>query len=161
MTERKWQSYEEVANYLLNQFAAHFGVGHFESKQVVPGASGTSWELDAKGCSAGGSTFLVVECKRHTKSGINQAITAALAWEIQDVGAKGGLLISPVGLQTGARKVANASNIVEVVMSENSTTQDYMMRFLNQVCIGYTESAVVSDSFSVTVHDKDGNIIKD
>jgi hypothetical protein len=84
MSTKQWESYEEVAAYLLNQFAEQFGLGRFEGKQVVAGESGTEWQIDAKGCSDGGSHFLVVECKRHTKSGISQAITAALAWSIQD-----------------------------------------------------------------------------
>jgi len=32
-----WQSYEEVAAYLLDQIAAEFGLERFEGKQVVPG----------------------------------------------------------------------------------------------------------------------------
>ena len=96
--EKHWQSYEEVAAHLLNQLSEHFGVGRFESKQVVPGGSGTEWQLDAKGCSDGNSRVIVVECKRHTKTGISQAITAALAWTIQDTGAASGILVSPLGL---------------------------------------------------------------
>ena len=70
MAEKLWYTYEEVATYLLNQVAEHFGVGRFEGKQVVSGDSGTEWEIDAKGCSDDGSRVIVVECKRHTKSGV-------------------------------------------------------------------------------------------
>ena len=116
MSTKRWKTYEEVAAYLLNQFAEHFGVGKFEGKQIVAGDSGTEWEIDAKGCSDDGIKFLVVECKRHTKSGISQAITAALAWSIQDTGASGGILVSPFGLQEGAEKVATKAGIVEVIL---------------------------------------------
>ena len=44
-----WERYEQTAQYLLNEFAEHFGLGRVEDKQVVPGASGTEWEIDAKG----------------------------------------------------------------------------------------------------------------
>lgn len=159
MYQKKWQSYEEVACYLLNQFAQHFGVGNFEGKQLISGKSGTTWEIDAKGCAVDGSSFLIVECKRYTKSGINQAITAALAWEIIDTGGSGGILVSPIGFQQGASKVAKASNIIEVLMSEDSTTTDYMISFLNQVCIGFSDSITISEQFSVEVRDKYGNII--
>lgn len=138
--EKQWKTYEEVAAYLLNQFAEHFDLGRFEGKQVVAGESGTEWEIDAKGCANNGSNFIVVECKRHTKTGISQAITAALAWSIQDTGASGGILVSPIGLQEGAKKVAAKAGIVEVVLNQDSTTSDYVLQFLNQVCLGFSDN---------------------
>jgi hypothetical protein len=51
---KPWRTYEEVAQYLLNEFAAHFGLGHVEGKQVVPGQSGADWEIDAKGVAVNG-----------------------------------------------------------------------------------------------------------
>lgn len=55
-----WESYEQVALFLLNKLATHFGLGHVEGKQLVPGASGTSWEIDAKGVRADGSGFVII-----------------------------------------------------------------------------------------------------
>lgn len=162
MPEKQWKTYEEVAAYLLNQFAEHFELGRFEGKQLVAGESGTEWEIDAKGCAADGSHFIVVECKRHTKTGISQAITAALAWSIQDAGASGGILVSPIGLQEGAKKVAAKSGIVEVVLDQNSTTSDYVLKFLNHVCLGFSENVNlnITESLTITVKDKDGNVIE-
>jgi hypothetical protein len=37
MPAKRWQTYEEVAAYLLNQLSEHFGVGRFEVKQIVAG----------------------------------------------------------------------------------------------------------------------------
>lgn len=63
----KWQSYKEVASYLLNLFAEEFGLDAVEGKQTVIGLrSGTNWEIDAKGFCQDGSAFLIVECRRHT-----------------------------------------------------------------------------------------------
>jgi hypothetical protein len=101
---KKWRTYEEVAAHLLNQFAKHFKLGRFEGKQVIGGASGAEWELDAKGWSDDGEHFVVVECKRHTKSGIPQAIVAGTAWTISDTGAAAEIVVSPLGLQEGAKK---------------------------------------------------------
>ncbi len=53
MSEKRWKTYEEVAQFLLNRVADQFGVGRFEGKQVMPGESGTTWEIDAKGCNDG------------------------------------------------------------------------------------------------------------
>jgi hypothetical protein len=161
MTTKQWKTYEEVAAYLLNQFAEHFEVGKFEGKQIVAGNSGTEWEIDAKGCSDDGITFIVVECKRHTKSGISQAITAALAYSIQDIGASGGILVSPIGLQEGAKKVAAKAGIVEVILDQNSTTTDYVLKFLNRICVGVSDdmNQHLSDTVTVILTDKDGNVI--
>ena len=159
--EKRWRTYEEVAAYLLNQFAKHFGLGRFEGKQVVAGASGTEWELDAKGWSEDGTHFINVECKRHTKSGIPQAIVAGTAWAITDTGARGGIVVSPCGLQKGARKVASSANIVEVVLNHDSTTNDYLMQFLDNVCKGVSDVAAVSikESLTITESDSQDNII--
>ena len=154
MSEKRWETYEEVAAYLLNRVAEHFAVGHFEGKQVVPGESGTHWQLDAKGVGENGARVIVVECKRHTKSGISQAIAGALAFTIQDVSAHGGILVSPLGLQDGAKKVAAHANIVEVTLTPESTTTDYVMRFLNQIHVGMSESAQATDECSAVCKTK-------
>jgi hypothetical protein len=162
MADKQWESYEQVAAHLLNQFAEHFGVGRFEGKQLVAGESGTEWEIDAKGCSVDGEHFIVVECKRHTKTGISQDITAGLAWRIQDTGATSGILVSPIGLQEGAKKVAAKAGIVEVVLDQNSTTTDYVMKFLNRVCLGFSETVNlnITEELTITIRDKDGNVIQ-
>jgi len=158
---KKWRTYEEVTAYLLNQFAKRFGLGRFDGKQVVAGASGTEWELDARGCSVDGTHFINVECKRHTKSGIPQAIVAGTAWAIKDTGANGGIVVSPCGLQKGAKKVANSANIIEVVLSHDSTKTDYFMRFLDTICKGVSDVAAVSigESLTITESDSQGNVI--
>ena len=52
---RKCDTYEEVAAYLLNRFAADFGLERVEGKQPIPGKeSGTAWVIDAKGVSRRG-----------------------------------------------------------------------------------------------------------
>jgi hypothetical protein len=156
MAIKQWKTYEEVAAYLLNQFAEHFGVGKFESKQIVAGESGTEWEIDAKGCADDGGKFLVVECKRYTKSGISQAITAALAWSIQDTGASGGILVSPIGFQEGAKRVAAKAGIVEVILDQNSSTTDYLVKFLDRICVGLSDDMgqIIRDDLTIKLTDK-------
>ena len=61
-----WKTYEEVAAYLLNQFASEFGLERVEGKQLVPGQrSGTKYKIDAKGVVDGGEAFIIVECRRY------------------------------------------------------------------------------------------------
>ena len=65
----KWQSYEEVATYLLNQFASEFGLSKVEGKQSVLGLrSQTNWEIDAKGIREGNEGFVIIECRRYETS---------------------------------------------------------------------------------------------
>jgi Restriction endonuclease len=162
MSEKKWESYEEVATYLLNQFAEKFELGRFEGKQITPGESGTDWEIDAKGYSADESHFVVVECKRYTKGRVSQAITGSLAWVIKDTGASNGILVSPFGLQEGAKKIASMAGIHEVILDKDSTNTNYVLSFLNQVCLGFSETADlnITETLSISVIDKDGNVIE-
>ena len=144
MSENKsWQSYEEVTTYLLNQFAEHFGLECVEGKQLVPGTSGTDWEIDAKGVAKNGEGFLIVECK-HRKCRLNQAILGSLAYSIQDTGAQGGIVVTPIDLQKGAKKIAAHENIHHVILDPNSTKNQYVLRFLKKVFVGVTASVGIS-----------------
>lgn len=148
MPEKRWVTYEDVAIYLLDRISEHFGVGRFEGKQHVLGNSGAVWELDGKGCVDGENKVVVVECKRHVDRGINQAAVAALAFTIRDLGAEQGILVSPLGLQDGARKIASHVNVVEVMLDQNSTTTDYLLSFLDQIHIGWCEKTIVKSTMT-------------
>lgn len=135
ITMREFETYEHVASYLLNQFASEFGLEYVEGKQSVEGKA-TSWEIDAKGIKKGGVGFLVVECRRYPKHKDNQKGVAALAFTIIDTGATGGIHVSPLGFQSGARKIANLKNIIEVKLDEKSTKHEFVLEFLNKVMVG-------------------------
>jgi hypothetical protein len=108
---QNWETYEQVAQFLLNEMAAQFGLGRVEGKQIIPGDSGTSWEIDAKGVRAGDEGFVIIECRRYTTRGVPQEQVGGLAYRIRDTGAEGGSLVSPLGLQQGAALVAAHSGI--------------------------------------------------
>lgn len=157
----KWSSYEEVATYLLNQFAAEFGLSRVESNQTVVGErSGTSWAIDAKGFRRGDSGFVIVECRRYTTSKQNQEKVGGLAYRIIDTGADGGIIVSPLGLQEGAERVAAAEKIVSVQLDKDSTQHEYFMQFLNKVMIGVLDTLTFKDSLEIEVRDRDGKIVR-
>ena len=132
-----WQSYEEVATYLLNQFAEEFGLETVEGKQTVTGLrSGTNWKIDAKGFLQDGSGFIIVECRRYTTSRQTQEKDGALAYRISGTGAKGGIIVSPLGLQEGADRVATAENISNVQLDPASTRTEYVLKFLKRIMVG-------------------------
>jgi hypothetical protein len=149
MMMKKWESYEDVARELIRQFKAEFGLVDVEGKQDIPGKSGTSWEIEAKGIKEGESGFVIVECRRYTTSRLKQESMAGLAFRISDTGASGGIVITPIGLQEGAQKVARSSGIETIILTPDSTTTNYVMQYLQKIMVGITETATVSDS----VHD--------
>jgi len=152
MALSSWRSYQEVAAYLVGQFKEHFGLEIVEGTQKVTGQrSGTEWELDAKGVRIGGEGFMIVECRRHTTSGQKQGHIAELAYRILDTQAAGGIIVSPLPLQEGARKIAGAEGIVEVTLNAECTTTDYVMQFLNKIMVALTEKATVMDDYVAVV----------
>jgi hypothetical protein len=110
-----WRDYEEVATYLLNPVARELGLERVEGKQLVEGRrSGTIWEVDAKGICSEGEGIILVECRRYLPDRLDQEAVGGFAYRIRDCGANGGILVSPLGLQAGAEKVAAAEGIDSV-----------------------------------------------
>jgi len=154
-----WKTYEEIAAFVLHQCAKEFGLSRVEGKQVVAGKSGTDWEVDARGWTEGDTAHFLVECKKHEKTAISQAITGSLAYQILDTDAKGGFLVSPHGLQSGAKKVAAANNIHEITLDPKSSTAAYFGEWLGRLRVGFTEEAnlQISEHLLIKAIDKDGN----
>ena len=144
MNEPKaWETYEEVAAYLLNRFAKEFGLRYVEGKQKIQGRrSGTEWTIDARGVAESDEVFFIVECRRYTKSKQNretkqnQEKVGGLAYRIRDTGAAGGIIVSPFGLQEGAAKIAAAENIVSVRLTADSTPTEFVIQFFDKLCLG-------------------------
>lgn len=154
--KKQWKNYEEVSVYLLNEFCEKFGLQRFEKKQKLSGLA-TEWEIDGKGVQSDGSVFIVVECRCYKTSKQSQEKIAALAYKINDLGAAGGIVVSPLGLQAGAKKIAEQSNIVSVKLSQNSTRSEYILSFLDCICIGVLESLNFSSTILLggTIETKD------
>lgn len=146
---KAWKDYEEVATYLLERFKAEFGLDRVEGKQSIPGQiSGTTWEIDVKGVRVSDGGIVIVECRRRTTEKTDQDEMGGLAWRIIDTRAAGGILVNPLGLQKGAKLVAAAKNIVSVQLDENSTKQEFLMRFLNSIFAGLHDTLVPTDRWT-------------
>lgn len=74
-----------------------------------------------------------------------------------DTGASGGILVSPLGFQEGAKKVAAAEGIHEIFMNADSTRTDYMLKFLNKIFAGMSDTAAATDNLTVTMIRADGH----
>jgi hypothetical protein len=154
MTKRtkRWKSYEEVATYLLNQFAHEFGLDRVEGKQKILGQrSGTTYEIDAKGIRQGNVGFVIVECRRYTTSKQNQEKVDALAYRIINTGADGGIIVSPLGLQEGAEQIAAAENILSVRLNEDCNKYEFVLGFLYKIMLGTYDPISVGEEVRVEV----------
>jgi hypothetical protein len=148
--QTEWRTYEDVARYLIGRMRSEFGLTSVEGKQKIRGASDANWEIEAKGLrSQGEDGFIIIECRRYTTSRLDQERIGALAFRISDTGASGAIVVSPLGLQQGAKKVAHSAGIESVLLNANSTTTDYVLRFLNKVFVGISETLTTSDTASV------------
>lgn len=146
--QKKWESYEEVATYLLNQCANKFGLDRVEGKRSIKGQrSNTEYEIDAKGVRENNEGFIIIECRRYTTSRQNQEKIASLAYRIIDTGADGGIIVSPLGIQQGAAKIASAENIINVQLAENSTPREFSLSFLNKIMVGIEFRVVAKMTF--------------
>ena len=126
--------------------------------QKVKGKSGADWEIDAKGRVIGNEMFVIVECRRHTGQGQKQEDLAGLAYRIRDTGAASGIIVSPLPLQEGAKKVADAEGIIEVTLNKDCSTTDFVMQFLNRLMMAMSDRVGVSDSVRAVVTDAEGNV---
>lgn len=155
---KAWETYEEVAVHLLNRLSNHFGLDRVEEKQEVDGESGTSWEIDGRGVTEGDDALVILECRRYPSDRVAQEEVGGLAFRISDTGAEGGIIVTPIGLQEGAKKVAENTDVQTVQLDESSTTKDYALRFLNRLCVGFSDTTGFSDEVRVVVRGPDGEV---
>lgn len=112
---KDWETYEEVAAYVLKMVGKKFGLADVEGKQKVPSKhTGTAWEIDAKGIQESDGALVIIECRRYTSSHLSQKDVGSIAYSIRDIVASGGIVVSPYPLQRGAQKVAETDNIRHV-----------------------------------------------
>lgn len=148
-----WKSYEEIAAFLLNQCASELGLARVEGKQTVRGYS-ANWEIDAKGVREGTEGFIIIECRRYTTSKPSQEQLGGLAYRIKDAGASGGIIVTPLGIQEGAARIAASENILEVQLSADCTPDEFVMRFLNKLMVGVKETVVLRETVVAEVSRK-------
>ena len=150
-----WKSYEEVAKYLIEQNAHEFGLNRVGDKQKIPGhRSGSCYEIDAIGIREGNEGFVIIECRKYTTSKQNQEKLGGLAYRIIDTGAAGGIIVSPLGIQKGATKIAASENILEVQLNADCTPKEFVMKFLDKLKIGVRGGIVFSDTPLIEVFRK-------
>ena len=130
---RKYENYttrilndERVQKYLENYF--HLSNPKIKPKKKLLGKkTGTKWEVDGYGYDTD-NNLVLIECKHYSSDKVEQNIIAAFAYIIQDIEAKHGIVVTTLGLQSGAIKVAKAENISLIKLDYNSTNENFVVR---------------------------------
>ena len=148
-----WKTYEDAARTVIEHLRRELGISSVEGKQDVSGKCGTSWELDARALVADGERFLVVEVRRYTSDRLKQEDLAAIAFRIADVGASGGIVVSPLPMQRGAELVAHSVGIEHVRLTPESSPTDYLAEYMGKRYIGASivESVIAQDFMDAEV----------
>ena len=148
-TTKTWESYERLAHFLLNTYADDFCLQHVERKQHVTGnRSKAKWEIDAKGVNRGGQAFMLVEVRRYMTRRISQEAMGGFAYRIRDTGAAGGIIVTPLGLQKGAKLVAADANVQSVLLIPGQENGSFLARFLSRIVLGMpVDTLQVSHTF--------------
>lgn len=131
-----WRVYEDAARAVIQNLHQDLGIDSVSDKQTVLGKSGTQWEFDALAFQDNGENFIIIEARRYTTSSLKQKDIATSAFSIGDVGAVGGIVISPLPLQRGAELVAKMSGIKPLRLSPDSTSVDYLAESMSRRFIG-------------------------
>lgn len=139
----RWETYEQVTRHVLEQVGHLLGLGlqAVEGKQKIFGKSGMEWTIDGKGIKTGGGGIIVIECRRLTTAGVKAEAMGAFAYRINDIGAAGGYIVTPIQVQDGASKIAGyEGNIHEIHLDKDSTATDFTAEFLDKVVHGRSVS---------------------
>ena len=149
---KAWECYEQVANYLLERLSDTLGLGleRVEGKQKLPGKSGTDWEVDGKGVKTEDGAIVVIECRRYPDRRPNQEAMRAFAYGISDVDAAGGIMVTPLGVQEGAEKIASYEGIDVIRLNPDATETDFMLEFVEKVFIGASAKLRVTATITAT-----------
>ena len=147
-----WETYEQVARYLLEKMGDTLGLGleSVEGKQKLVGKS-TDWTVDGKGVKTEDGAIVIIECRRRTTRKLNQEDIGAFAYRIGDVGAAGGIVVTPIGVQQGGEKIAKYEGIEIIHLDADPTTTDYVLKFLDKVLLGVSDELRITDTFTAEI----------
>ena len=149
-----WQTYEQVARAVLRDLRLNLNITDVEGYQDLPGNSGTIWRVEGTAIRSADNAFLIIECRRHTTQGLSQESVGGLAYRINDTGAGGAILVTPLPLQRGAALVAQAESIEHVILEPWSTSENYLASFMgkNFHKAAITSSVAFTDAAETTLY---------
>jgi hypothetical protein len=141
-SQKKWERYEDVTRQLLLDIRDVLGLSKVESKQVIPGNSGTEWEIDVLAYDINTDKLILVECKQRTNSNLTQSLVGGFAYTIKDTNADRGIIVTTIGLQEGAEKIAAYEKIslIKLTIDITNNSEDYIAKLSNQIFLKVTDT---------------------
>ncbi len=164
--DKSWKKYEQVTSFILNKLndvKNELQLSRIEQKQRLKGKSGNLWEVDAVGYDAVNGKPVPIECKLRSKDKIPQNALADFAYRIHDVGCERGIMVTTIGLQEGAKKIAITENIEIIKLNKNATADrfDLVLPNRGQHHLGLGGKAKLKDEVTlIEIRDSNGNIVK-
>jgi hypothetical protein len=154
-----WRSYEDVARHVLTELRAHLGLSRVEGSQSLPGFfSGATWRVDGRAVREGSEAIVLIECRRHTTERLKQEQLAAIAFRILDTGSVGGIVVTPIGLQEGAERVARCAGVVCMQLGQDDDFDNWVAAFLGRVFIKSTISMGAAIDFAGVQTTREGEV---
>lgn len=74
------------------------------------------------------------------------------AYKIGDLDAAGGIIVTPLGVQEGGRKLAEYEGIEIVHLDANSTMTDFVLEFLEKVIAGRSAKLSGTGTLAAEAH---------
>ena len=141
MSEKQtWERYEDVARQLIDDIKSYLGVSMVNpDKKEFQKKDGGICEIDVSAYDMGDGKLVLVEC-RNRKKRLSQEEVHGFAYRIQQTNAKRGIIITPIGLQKGARIAADGARIGLVKLEPNSTPDNYIAQLTQLLIIKITDS---------------------
>ena len=91
---------------------------------------------------------MLVEVRRYMTRRISQEAMGGFAYRIRDTGAAGGIIVTPLGLQKGAKLVAADANVQSVLLIPGQENGSFLARFLSRIVLGMpVDTLQVSHTF--------------
>jgi hypothetical protein len=143
------QSYEALVEDVCRQLAGNMDA-KIHRNVVFPGASGHSHQIDvAVDIEVKGLRLLVlIECKWWRKRvGVQEVMV--LLQRLQDIGAHKGVIVSSVGFQKGAIKMAKAKGVALVILKGSAETI-VMLNHCHSSSLGEAESTNIEEVYSLS-----------
>jgi hypothetical protein len=111
---------------------------------------GGSFKADAVAYDLDGRKF-IIEYRQHKTSRLAQEAMFALSYRVIESNSAGGFVVTPLPLQKGANLCAKANNILSIELGENSTPEEFSIKFLNKIFVGLVTRIGVSSSCTMEV----------
>ena len=149
---RESDYYEWVTRRIFHDLREYLGIDRMSSDRTKHvGTSGAEWTVDASCYRIEDDTLVILECRRKTNSKVEQEEVGGLAYRFMDIGADMAYMVTPIGFQKGAQKVANANKINMVTLNADATDTEYILAVADQLFRGLrvSEYGVGTDSVNV------------